>query len=131
MLKVKTLVAKSTIPDAGNGLFANQDISKGTLIWQLNSLDKVIPIGSILYYTSIELEYIKKYAYKSGENLILCSDDAKYINHSKNPNLEDYIDPKFGSVTVAKYDIKAGDELLSDYANFDDDSKNGVNFKNK
>lgn len=128
MLKIKTIVDKSTIPNAGNGLYANQDISKGTLIWQLNLIDKIIPVGILIHLSGQERTYLNKYAYKSGENLILCSDDAKYINHSINPNLEDYIDPKFGSVTVAKYDIKEGEELLSDYSNFDDDSKNDIKF---
>ena len=128
MLKIKTYVAKSTIPNAGNGLFADQDVSKGTLIWQLNLIDKVIPIGTLIHLSEQERIYLEKYAYKSNENLILCSDDGKYINHSINPNLEDYIDPKFGSVTVAKIDIKQGDELLSNYANFDDDSKIDIKF---
>lgn len=128
MLKIKTYVAKSTIPNAGNGLFADQDVSKGTLIWQLNLIDKVIPIGTLIHLSEQERIYLEKYAYKSNENLILCSDDGKYINHSINPNLEDYIDPKFGSVTIAKIDIKQSDELLSNYANFDDDSKIDIKF---
>lgn len=130
MLLVKTTVKESTVPNIGWGLFADQDISKGDIIWEFNHLvDKVIQIDKILYLSEIEKKYLEKYAYRVGDDLILCSDDGKYINHSGTPNVDDYIDTNNRSLTVANRDIKAGEELFSNYAAFDDDSKGGVIFK--
>lgn len=129
MLLVKTTVKESTVPNIGWGLFAGQDISKGDLIWELNAaVDKVIPVVKMKYLSDIETEYLKKYAYRAGNYMILCSDDGKYINHSDTPNVDDLIDNHDRSITIANRDIKAGEELFSNYAAFDDDSKNGVIF---
>ena len=129
MLLVKTTVKESTVPNIGWGLFADQDISKGDVIWEFNHLvDKVVPVQKLEYLSEIENEYLKKYAYRVGDDLILCSDDGKYINHSDTPNVDDFIDGDNRSLTVANRDIKAGEELFSNYAAFDDDSKDGVKF---
>lgn len=133
MLQVKTYVGTSTISGAGNGLFAGEHISKGAIIWKLNTrIDKVIPIQNYVYINDMEREYLEKYAYREGDYLILCSDDGKYFNHSSVPNVDDMKNDVDGSITVANRDIKAGEELLCDYSTFDDDSKNKQNiFNNK
>jgi uncharacterized protein len=129
MLLVKTTVKESTVPNIGWGLFADQDIPKGGIIWELNTIvDKIIPIVKIQYLTDVEKEYLKKYAYRVGDMMILCSDDGKYINHSDTPNVDDLIDNHDRSITIANREIKAGEELFSNYAAFDDDSKNGIKF---
>jgi len=129
MLQVKTYVSHSTIPNAGNGLFAGEDIPKGTIIWQLNPrIDKIIQINDWIHINAIERAYLEKYAYRDGDCLILCSDDGKYINHSTEPNVDDIISPEHGSISITNRDIKMGEEFLSDYSAFDDDSRN-INLK--
>ena len=129
MLLVKTTVKESTIPNIGLGLFAGEDIPKGNIIWEFNhNVDKVIPIDKLGYLAKIEKDYLEKYAYRVGSDLILCSDDGKYINHSDTPNVHDFIDTHNRSLTIANRDIKAGEELFSNYAAFDDDSKDGIKF---
>lgn len=129
MLLVKTIVKQSTIPNGGLGLFADQDIPKGFILWEFNKIvDVTIPVEKLEYLIKVEKDYIKKYAYREGDNLILCSDDDKYINHSDTPNVLDIFDERNFSVSVAARDIKAGEELLCDYSTFDDNYKNGVVF---
>lgn len=122
MLQVKTHIKESTIPNAGFGLFASQFIPKDSLIWIFNPIvDKVIKVNSLQYLNDIEMKVIKVYAYKQGDEMILCSDNGRYINHSETPNTLDYIDPILGSVTIAKFDIQENEEIFSDYNSFDDE----------
>ena len=119
MLLVKTKIKESAI--AGLGLFADEFIAKDTVIWKLNPLiDKIIPVAEVTKFTALEREFLGKYAYREGDNLILCSDNGRYFNHSVRPNTLDLIDER-GSVSVAKKDIYAGEELVSDYSSFDAD----------
>lgn len=51
---------------------------------------------------------------------MLCGDDARYMNHSDNPNATDkktLLDKILGreGICVASRDIKIGEELTSDY----------------
>ncbi len=126
MLKVKTIVKISSIPGAGNGLFAAQDIPKDTVIWEYNDkVDKVINVKDFNTLSELEKAYILKYAYREGTSYILCSDDGKYMNHSFEPNC---FDQTSNNTTIALTDIKEGEELLCDYTTFDDDSKNGLEY---
>jgi len=120
MLRVQTYIKKAYRDqiEIGFGLFALNKIPKGTIIWKLDhGLDLVL--DQAVYPEPIN-SFIKKYAYREGYRLILCSDDARYINHSFNPNMHDYVDSN-GSWTVALCDIEAGEELTSDYRSFDSD----------
>lgn len=128
MLLVKTKLKES--PIAGLGLFADEFIAKDTIIWKFNPLiDKVIPINDLDKFTQLERDFLDMYAYREGENLILCSDNGRYFNHSNNPNTIDLIDER-GSVTIAKKDIHPGEEIISDYSSFDADfNKYGHNYK--
>ena len=47
-------------------------------------------------------------------NFILCSDDAKYMNHSDTPNTRTE-----GHQTVATADIQPGQEITCNYFEFD------------
>ncbi len=120
MLLIKTIVKPS---EYGLGLFSEIDIPSKSIIWILNPMiDKVLEkdILNKKYLSEHEMAFLKKYAYNDGKNVILCSDDARYINHSfNNYNLDDWIHPVFGSVTSTKRKILRGEELLSNYENFD------------
>ena len=61
MLQVKTYIYKSLIPNAGNGLFAGEDIKEGTIIWKLNPrIDKIIQINDLILMNDIERTYLEK-----------------------------------------------------------------------
>lgn len=125
MLLIKTIVKESTIPGIGFGLFTDEDIPVKKVIWKFNPLiDKIINIDDVKKFQDIEKEYLRVYAYRENDKLILCADNDRFINHSKELlNVQDLIVPKIGSISVATRDIKKGEELFCDYSTFHDDYK--------
>lgn len=47
--------------------------------------------------------------------MVLCGDNARFMNHSFEPNCDD----DGGEFTTAARDIEAGEELTCDYRRFD------------
>jgi len=96
----------------GYGVFATQDIPKGTITWAMDCLDRVFKPDDII---SLGLEYrdiIDKYTFRDNQgNFILCWDHGRFINHSFRSNcLTTAYD-----FELAIKDIKAGEELTDDY----------------
>ncbi len=115
MLVVKTYLDKSEVN--GIGCFADEFIPKGATIWQLSrGFDVVLILNEFLMLPAIAQEHILHFAYYNKEDggYVLCSDNAKFFNHSDNPNTEDST-----GVTTALRDIQKGEEILSDYYTFD------------
>ena len=116
MLTVKTYIDKSSIN--GIGCFADEFIEKNQIIWVLNNIFDVVM--TIDQYNSLPIhtkDYMKHFAYyNEGEGgYVLCSDNAKYFNHSKDPNcIAD------GIYTRASRDIQKGEEILENYLVFDE-----------
>ena len=122
MMHVKTKVLPSNIH--GLGLFADQFIPKGTVIWKFTP-------GFDLKFTKEEIkglpnevrEYIKTYGWlsqKSGKHCF-ASDNGKYFNHSESPNcLSAYYDNEEEVITKAIKDIEKGEELTDDYGTFEE-----------
>ncbi|MBM3261792.1 SET domain-containing protein [Candidatus Kaiserbacteria bacterium] len=121
MLLVKTKIKAS--PIAGTGLFADEFIPKGTFIWRFKKgFD--MRVGKDYPDTLQEpaKSFFSTYAYQNPQTLhyVLCADDARFVNHSDNPNThctEDSDDED--SATIASRDIKEGEELTEDYREFD------------
>lgn len=117
MFRVPTYVAPS--PIAGVGVFTSVSIPSGTLVWDFTEgvdlrLDPAVvaavpePLGS----------RIRMYCYEEPEGtLVLCGDNAKFMNHSFEPNCDDR-----GLYTVALRDIAVDEELTCDYRAFDAES---------
>jgi len=106
----------------GLGLFAAEAIKKDEIIWMLDPrFDRIIQKHNLQQFDQLTLDYLEKYAYTDAEDrLILCVDSAKFINHSATENnLLDFIHPVFGSITTAKRNIEIGEELTSNYEQFD------------
>jgi SET domain-containing protein len=112
MLRVKTKTKKSNIH--GIGLFADQYIKKGTLIWEFVE-------GFDMKFTEEEFEklprptrdYIRNcYGWKNPETglIYLSGDEDRYVNHSYRPNMVN---------ERAAKNIKKGEELTEDYFEFD------------
>ncbi len=119
MLLVKTTLAPSTIH--GIGLFAAQRIRAGTVIWRFHpGVDRFIDDHDLENLSPAAREQVLKYTYVDValRRRILCGDDARFFNHSDDPNCLDYPDER-GGTTVARRNIEAGEELTSDYAAFD------------
>lgn len=118
MFLIPTYLAAS--PIQGIGVFTPFDIPKGTRLWEFNpAVD--------WKFTAEELERmpepfkarLKIYCYLNLEGVyLLCGDNARYVNHADDSNCDD----TGGVVTVARRDIRAGEELTSDYRLFDQNS---------
>ncbi len=65
---------------------------------------------------------LQDYIYRSkiSQRHILCVDDARFINHSSQPNTLDTMEDVEG-LTIASRDILPGEEITSDYQAFDAD----------
>jgi hypothetical protein len=117
MLLVKTYVSVSDI--AGVGLFAGEDLPKGTLVWRENpAIDISFKSFNSLHLSTESRKQLEAFTYfdANREVYILCGDNARFMNHSEEPNCDEFEDDGFGiPVTQANRDIKAGEELTIDY----------------
>ncbi len=123
MLLVQTKIGLSNI--AGIGLFADEFIPKGTPIWKyMPGFDLKVGKGELQRLSEPSRTQFLKYAYlnpKTG-NYILCFDDARFFNHSDQPNCIDTISPHDEEgIDIAARDIKKGEELTNNYHEFDSD----------
>lgn len=115
----------------GLGLFAKRKIWAGTEWWHGTS-ENILMISKSQYQTMVEskncdtirsfLASIHKFSYYESkyDSLILCLDNARYVNHSSIPNSGFSADPiKRSLVSVALCDIEAGEEILENYLHYD------------
>jgi len=121
MLKIKTYLDKS--PIHGIGIYAGEDAAKGLIIWEFN------PLVDLEFSTSrwevmrktvcpASFQEIEKYAYKEKNRIIICLDNAQFMNHSDSCcNVKNSFD---GNTMTANLDIAAGDELICNYFEYCD-----------
>ena len=128
MLLVKTRLGVSSIH--GIGLFADEFIPKGTVIWKYEpSVDLKLTFPQIEALPESSREQIQKYTYREHHSnmYVLCGDDARFFNHA--PAIANCTDVQNGSLegdlTLALRDIEPGEELTCDYAKFDMDLVEG------
>jgi SET domain-containing protein len=119
MLRVPTYVAPS--PIAGVGLFAATDLPAGFVIWQFTEgVDWRISPTELQLFPEPFQSRLRHYLYQEDSgDFVLCGDNAKYMNHSDDPNCDD----GGGEYTIARRNISAGEELTCDYRLFDLESK--------
>ena len=123
MFRVPTYVSRSSIH--GYGVFAAAPIPKGTVIWEFDEeADWMLTEEEMNAFPAKLREQMEAWTYQNEDgSYILCSDGAKFMNHSFQPNCDDR-GPKY---TIAARDIEAGEELTCDYRSFDVKSKeNGL-----
>lgn len=131
MLLVKTVVKESTIPGAGKGLFADEFIAAGTLVWRVDTgVDKIIPDIEVQNYSAQQRQEFAFHAFQSNitTDWIACFDGAQYVNHGDTPNLKQEKigdDVEFSDVAVR--DIWPGEELLDNYFDYDLDAERKLN----
>ena len=116
MLLFKTEVKVATDPKMGLGLFATEFIPKGSVVWKfVEGLDIEVSIDEVEQMSEAQQEYFNKYVWVQGDYYYDSCDHTHFINHSYQPNLNNT-----GDVTIALKDIKLGEELFTDYSEFDD-----------
>ena len=124
MLCVKTIKQNSAVH--GIGLFSDQDIPTGTVIWRFqDGFDQVFTESEIRALPKEAQIFLARHAYMSKKTgrFILDSDDGRYFNHSETSNSATKSSPEgLEDVIVAIKHIKQGEEITIDYANQEDDT---------
>lgn len=111
--------------DKGLGVFAKKDIKKDTLIWEfIDGFDIKVHESKINYLNDVQKKFIDTYFWKEGEYYLSSCDHSIFQNHSSNPNSI----PVGLNKMYASRDIKANEEILTNYSQFDDEYEN---YKNK
>lgn len=115
MFVVRTTLGPSSIH--GIGAFAGEPIRKGQVVWQFDPrLDLRFSLSDLAKFPPAVQEHIVTRCYVEmylGEKMmVICSDNAQYVNHSADPNL---IDSEDGLVEHAARDIAVGEELTCNY----------------
>ncbi len=125
---VKTRIGPSKIH--GIGIFAAQFIKKGTPTWKFQpGFDLKLNQRQLKKLSEPALACWHHYAYPIGGGYeVLCSDDARFYNHSKTPNtkINETLD-----LEVASRNIREGEEITSDYSTFVADGRYGGNWPKK
>lgn len=117
MFIFKTHIKQSGIH--GIGVFASEFIPKGKIIWKFQEgFDIKITQSQYNELPIIAKEHFNFFGYfneKEG-GWVLCTDNAKYTNHSSTPNMRmlDTVD------SISTRDIKEGEEITEDYFVFDE-----------
>jgi len=126
MLLVPTRLAQSAIH--GLGVFAVAPIAKGTAIWRFASgLDMEFDPAIVDTLPAHVQTFFSHYGYldRNMRRIILCFDDARFVNHSDTPNVAtDYAQDSYG-LDVALRDIAAGEELTMNYEGFEESAARG------
>jgi hypothetical protein len=117
---VKTKIEPSKI--SGTGLFADQFIPKGAIVWKFNKdFDLLLSRDETKTLSKPAKEQFYNYAYfdKKYHKYLLCFDDARFFNHSENFNC----DESASDITTALRDINVGEEMTVNYRDFYGDIK--------
>jgi len=119
MLYIKTYIDKS--PIHGIGLFAAEDIPKGTLVWQMHYLDMVLEKEDFEKLPKTAQDFIRNHGDWDirRQQITMSFDNDKFINHSFTPNLDDVYYEKTEK-TYANRNILKGEEITINYYEFDE-----------
>lgn len=125
MLIIKASAKPSAIH--GIGLFADQEIKKGTIIWKYNNkFDISFTREEMNTLNEIQKNFVFHFAYlsKISNKYILSIDDSRFINHSINNNMDSVeTSGETESCAVAKKDITIGEEITVNYCLIDADDE--------
>jgi SET domain-containing protein len=117
MMLVSTYIAPSIIE--GVGVFADQFIRAGAMIWRFDPMfDRLLTHSELSSLPDPLKDFVNRYGYPhmmlDGITVVEI-DNGRFMNHSPRPNTV-FTHPEFG---YAKMDIPTGSELLCDYGEFD------------
>jgi SET domain-containing protein len=121
MLMVKTRLKPSDI--AGIGLFADEDIPKGTITWRfMPGYDTLLTDEAIDKLPEPARSNLRDHAYRDAASglYVLCIDNARFMNHADEPNTAGvHTAGAIDGYDIATRDISKGEELTCDYRLFD------------
>ncbi len=115
-------------PGKGKAVFTLEPIPARAKIWSpthVKYYDEKEFKERIKDLPEIEIKKLLNHVYGKGEKVIECIDDGQYVNHSKTKNnITDgmWLDPPIDdghTCCYAKRDIRAGEELVDNYADYD------------
>lgn len=116
MMTVRCYLAPSLIE--GLGVYTSVPIQRGSEVWRYNpDFDLSYPIAKIATAPDHIREFMDRYTYVNPfdpTKVILDADEARFMNHSDNPNV-DFSSDISGR---ALRDIEIDEELTCDYACF-------------
>jgi SET domain-containing protein len=120
MFHVPTYLARSRIH--GVGVFTSVAIPAGTVIWDFTpNVDWRFSPEELDAFPHRYKERLRAWCYlEESGSYVLCGDNAKFMNHSEEPNCDEE-----GAHTIAARDIAAREELTCDYRSFDVESRDG------
>lgn len=124
MMLVKTRLQVS--PVHGLGLFADEDIEEGTVLWVYHEgFDRMVDLAALDTLPEPAKAQLLHYGYVSMRTgqLVLCMDDGRYFNHADDPNTGDAEHEHPEGATVAKRRILRGEELYCNYLEEDGDGR--------
>ena len=113
----------SDVKGKGKGVFANQDIRQGALVWDLNSSKHHLfysvenindVVGDVEFIRVLQVGVGHKSAFPN--QILYLYDDSQYYNHSDSPNCGPMEDNKLS--LYALRDIKKGEELTENYTKY-------------
>lgn len=115
MFLIRTSLRPSNIH--GIGVFTDEPIQKGMLVWEFDSrIDLRIPLEEKKNFPPAMQEFLFRLSYVElvggRKMMVLCADNAKYVNHADHPNL---LDTEDNLREYAARDIAAGEELTCNY----------------
>jgi uncharacterized protein len=117
MMLVRTHVAPSSIE--GLGVYADEFIPSGTLLWQLNTkFVATFSRSDIDEFPPHIREFVERYSFPHIENeglLVIELDNGRFMNHCESPNT-DFTEFSKG---YAIRDILEGEEITCNYHEFD------------
>jgi hypothetical protein len=120
LLQVPTHLRPSSIH--GIGVFAAGWISAGSEVWRFSpGFDLDLDPSVVETLPKHLQDWFAHFGYVDFhlDRLVVCLDNARFINHSPAPNLRsDYSADRYGADFAAR-DIEAGEELTADYAEFE------------
>lgn len=121
MLHVRVTVRPS--PIHGFGVFADEPIAAGTVVWSFTpDFDLETDPSAMDGLPELLRDRLLHYGYvdKRLHRFVLCCDDARFLNHSATPSLITDLSAERHGVDRAARDIAVGEELTVDYRAFDD-----------
>jgi SET domain-containing protein len=116
VLLVRTSIRQS--PIHGLGVFAEEDIPEGTVLWRFEPvLDRLIHEEDLRGLPDHLVDFIEIYSEYFPELgvLVLSGDNDRYTNHSDDPNTEVVLPNGPEAHVRARRTIAAGEEITCDY----------------
>ena len=115
MYLVKTSIHESSIE--GNGIFADEYIPLGTIIYFFKKSDAIISVNEISSLPDEEKNKIVKYGMQDESGNWLLGEGEEKLNHSCDANsLSLFVDDIYCDIAVR--DISEGEEITADYSLF-------------